>query len=79
VKGNLGLRVNGHMDALGILAEMTGMDIPVAVLPFVNAALASRVAFEHVHRLGAMEGGIKAIVCQRAVYIVATYIARAAR
>jgi phosphopantothenoylcysteine synthetase/decarboxylase len=31
--------------ALGILAEMTGMDIPVIVLPYVNAALASRVPF----------------------------------
>jgi hypothetical protein len=31
--------------ALGILAEMTGMDIPIVVLPFVNTALASRIAF----------------------------------
>jgi hypothetical protein len=31
--------------ALGILAEMTGMDTPIVVLPFVNSALASRVAF----------------------------------
>ena len=31
--------------ALGILAEMTGMDIPVIVLPYVNAALASRAPF----------------------------------
>ena len=32
--------------ALGILAEMTGMDIPVIVLPYVNAALASRIPFK---------------------------------
>jgi hypothetical protein len=32
--------------ALGILAEMTGMGIPVAVLPFVNTALASRAPFQ---------------------------------
>src|SRR5215470_4374773 len=31
--------------ALGILAEMTGMDTPIVVLPFVNSALASRIAF----------------------------------
>jgi hypothetical protein len=31
--------------ALGVLAETTGMDTPIVVLPFVNAALASRVAF----------------------------------
>jgi phosphopantothenoylcysteine synthetase/decarboxylase len=31
--------------ALGILAEMTGMDIPIIVLPYVNAALASRAPF----------------------------------
>jgi phosphopantothenoylcysteine synthetase/decarboxylase len=31
--------------ALGILAEMTGMDIPVIVLPYVNAALAVRAPF----------------------------------
>jgi phosphopantothenoylcysteine synthetase/decarboxylase len=31
--------------ALGILAEMTGMGIPVIVLPYVNAALAARVPF----------------------------------
>lgn len=31
--------------ALGFLAEMTGMSIPVLVLPFVNAALASRAPF----------------------------------
>jgi phosphopantothenoylcysteine synthetase/decarboxylase len=33
--------------ALGILAEMTGMGTPIAVLPFVNTALASRVPFRH--------------------------------
>lgn len=33
--------------ALGILAEMTGMDIPVIVLPYVNAALASRTPFQN--------------------------------
>jgi phosphopantothenoylcysteine synthetase/decarboxylase len=32
--------------ALGILAEMTGMGIPVIVLPYVNAALASRAPFQ---------------------------------
>lgn len=31
--------------ALGILAEMTGIGIPIVVLPFVNSALARRVAF----------------------------------
>lgn len=31
--------------ALGILAEMTGMGTPIVVLPFVNSALANRVAF----------------------------------
>jgi Flavoprotein len=31
--------------ALGILAEMTGMRIPVIVLPYVNAALAGRAPF----------------------------------
>lgn len=31
--------------AFGILAEMTGMGIPVIVLPYVNAALASRAPF----------------------------------
>jgi phosphopantothenoylcysteine synthetase/decarboxylase len=31
--------------ALGILAEMTGLDTPIVVLPFVNSALANRVAF----------------------------------
>jgi phosphopantothenoylcysteine synthetase/decarboxylase len=31
--------------ALGILAEMTGMGIPMIVLPYVNAALASRAPF----------------------------------
>jgi phosphopantothenoylcysteine synthetase/decarboxylase len=31
--------------ALGILAEMTGMGTPIAVLPFVNSALAGRAPF----------------------------------
>jgi phosphopantothenoylcysteine synthetase/decarboxylase len=31
--------------ALGILAEMTGMETPVIVLPYINAALASRAPF----------------------------------
>ena len=31
--------------ALGILAERTGMGTPIAVLPFVNTALASRAPF----------------------------------
>jgi phosphopantothenoylcysteine synthetase/decarboxylase len=31
--------------ALGVLAEATGMDIPIVVLPFVNAALAARAPF----------------------------------
>jgi phosphopantothenoylcysteine synthetase/decarboxylase len=31
--------------ALGVLAEMTGMGTPIVVLPFVNSALANRVAF----------------------------------
>lgn len=32
--------------ALGILAEAPGLGIPIAVLPFVNSALAARRAFE---------------------------------
>lgn len=32
--------------ALGILAEAPGLGIPVVVLPFVNTALAGRVAFQ---------------------------------
>lgn len=32
--------------ALGVLAEQTGMGVPIAVLPFVNIALASRVPFQ---------------------------------
>lgn len=31
--------------ALGVLAEITGMDTPIVVLPFVNSALASRAPF----------------------------------
>jgi len=31
--------------ALGVLAEFTGLDLPIVVLPFVNTALASRVPF----------------------------------
>ena len=31
--------------ALGILAEMTGMGLPVVVLPYVNTALAARAPF----------------------------------
>jgi phosphopantothenoylcysteine synthetase/decarboxylase len=31
--------------ALGVLAETTGLGVPIVVLPFVNAALASRVPF----------------------------------
>jgi phosphopantothenoylcysteine synthetase/decarboxylase len=31
--------------ALGVLAETTGLGVPTAVLPFVNAALASRAPF----------------------------------
>jgi phosphopantothenoylcysteine synthetase/decarboxylase len=32
--------------ALGVLAEATGLGIPVVVLPFINSALAGRPAFE---------------------------------
>jgi hypothetical protein len=32
--------------ALGVLAEATGLDIPVVVLPFVNSALAGRQPFQ---------------------------------
>jgi Flavoprotein len=32
--------------ALGMLAEKTGMGVPIAVLPFVNIALASRAPFQ---------------------------------
>jgi len=31
--------------ALGVLAEITGMNVPIVVLPFVNAALAARWPF----------------------------------
>jgi phosphopantothenoylcysteine synthetase/decarboxylase len=31
--------------ALGVLAEITALDVPVVVLPFVNSALASRAPF----------------------------------
>ena len=33
--------------ALGILAETTGLGVPIVVLPFVNSALASRTPFQH--------------------------------
>jgi phosphopantothenoylcysteine synthetase/decarboxylase len=38
---------NGISDtyALGVLAEITGMDTPIVVLPFVNSAFASRAPF----------------------------------
>jgi phosphopantothenoylcysteine synthetase/decarboxylase len=32
--------------ALGILAETTGLPVPIIVLPFVNSALASRLPFQ---------------------------------
>jgi len=32
--------------ALGVLAEQTGLGIPIVVLPFVNSALASRTPFK---------------------------------
>jgi phosphopantothenoylcysteine synthetase/decarboxylase len=32
--------------ALGVLAEQTALDVPIVVLPFVNAALASRTPFK---------------------------------
>jgi phosphopantothenoylcysteine synthetase/decarboxylase len=32
--------------ALGVLAEMTGLGVPVVVLPFVNSALAGRLPFQ---------------------------------
>jgi len=32
--------------ALGVLAEITGLDVPIIVLPFVNAALANRPPFQ---------------------------------
>jgi phosphopantothenoylcysteine synthetase/decarboxylase len=32
--------------ALGVLAEITGLDVPIVVLPFVNSALASRQPFQ---------------------------------
>jgi hypothetical protein len=33
--------------ALGVLAEITGLEVPIVVLPFVNSALASRSPFRH--------------------------------
>jgi hypothetical protein len=32
--------------ALGVLAEITGLDVPIVVLPFVNSALAGRAPFQ---------------------------------
>jgi phosphopantothenoylcysteine synthetase/decarboxylase len=32
--------------ALGVLAEQTGLGVPIVVLPFVNAALANRAPFQ---------------------------------
>jgi phosphopantothenoylcysteine synthetase/decarboxylase len=32
--------------ALGVLAEQTGLGVPIVVLPFVNAVLASRAPFQ---------------------------------
>lgn len=32
--------------ALGVLAETTGLEVPIVVLPFVNSALASRPPFQ---------------------------------
>jgi phosphopantothenoylcysteine synthetase/decarboxylase len=32
--------------ALGVLAEQTGLGVPIVVLPFVNSALASRAPFQ---------------------------------
>ena len=42
--------------ALGILAEMTGMGTPIVVLPFVNSALAGRVAFRRSVQILRSEG-----------------------
>jgi phosphopantothenoylcysteine synthetase/decarboxylase len=40
--------------ALGLLAEMTGLGVPIAVAPFVNSSLAAnRVYQESLHRLEA--------------------------
>ncbi|HTJ68783.1 MAG TPA: flavoprotein [Actinospica sp.] len=40
--------------ALGLLAEMTGLGVPTAVLPFVNTALAANNVYnESLHRLEA--------------------------
>jgi phosphopantothenoylcysteine synthetase/decarboxylase len=33
--------------ALGVLAETTGLGVPIVVLPFVNSALANREPFRH--------------------------------
>jgi phosphopantothenoylcysteine synthetase/decarboxylase len=43
--------------ALGVLAEVTGIGMPVVVLPFVNSALASRVPFQHSVETLRAEGG----------------------
>lgn len=42
--------------ALGVLAEQTGMDLPIVVLPFVNAALASRAPFQRSVKVLRAEG-----------------------
>jgi hypothetical protein len=42
--------------ALGILAEASGLGIPVAVLPFVNSALADRLVFRRSVNELRMEG-----------------------
>lgn len=42
--------------ALGVLAEATGMNTPIVVLPFVNSALASRTPFRDAVRSLRAEG-----------------------
>ena len=47
--------------ALGLLAEATGMGVPVVVLPFVNTALASRAPFRRSVE-GLRHEGIKVLL-----------------
>jgi phosphopantothenoylcysteine synthetase/decarboxylase len=42
--------------ALGVLAEITGMNVPTVVLPFVNSALAAREPFPAKRRATAARG-----------------------
>ncbi|MEV0403365.1 hypothetical protein [Actinoallomurus sp. NPDC050550] len=50
--------------SLGVLAEASGLGIPVVMLPFVNSALAGRRAFrrsvDELRAEGVRAGGVRA-------------------